>query len=241
MAATTNLGASRHSAIAPLRNAWPMLQLIVLAATFSCAQTEAAIPDPLTEAAITTCEESLESSKKSRADCEAEISKGQLEVTGRIEGMKRHFADVNNQMNDLTPGIADLKNTLSEKYAKEAAVYGDLRNAASLAGAMFLHRQQKHSDPAQDSLMDRWMKCDDDLTAAVMQLRSCNTRAKTVKMWDTQREKQYKDKADVYILRVSRQADPVKAQITESNRVSATIGRMEQQVKALNSALPIQP
>lgn len=88
-------------------------------------------------------------------------------------------------------------------------------------------------------LVDQWMQCDDNTKIAQQELDGCNVKAKTTAMWDTQREKQYKDKADVYIMRVARMAEPLKPQIEESARVDASISRMEQQVQDLKDNLPI--
>lgn len=92
----------------------------------------------------------------------------------------------------------------------------------------------------EDALLDQYMKCDDDRKIAQEQLDGCRVKAETVEMWNTQRVTQYKEKADVYIMRVSRQADPLMAKITESARVSETVARKEQELQDVKDNLPME-
>lgn len=208
--------------------------LICIVAAVHVALGDAVIPDPLTEEYCTACEQAVEELKAEERLCESTIHQGQVVVGGRIAGFKTYFTDVENQMKKLEPEKAKLANTLSNQYASEAMVYGDLRKEAAMTTAAFLHRRDSRADP-MDRLMDRWLKCDDDRRGAEVKLKGCRTKAKTVEMWDAQRERQYKDKADVYIMRVSRQTDPLQAQLKESARLNATINRITQQTRSLNT------
>lgn len=255
----------------------------------------AVLPDPVTEKDCQACEQAIIALKASRTLCEQQIKAAQGAASGKIAGFKKYFGDVESQMKELEPGIADLKSTLSVKYAKEAELYRDLHTASRVTS--FLHRRAKVTfscpsscsapqtqagneinggcplingkctcfgskwygmfrfcgkGPAYEAgqaircqgcleevLVDQYMACDDNRQIAQQELDGCNVKAKTVSMWTSQRERQYKDKADVYIMRVSRQADPLNAQIKESARVSDSIARMETQVQDLKDKLPI--
>jgi len=205
-----------------------------MAVAIHVAPGNAVIPDPLTEQTCTACEQALEKLKAEARLCESTIQQGQVVVGGRIAGFKTYFTDVENQMKKLEPEKAKLAKTLSNQYASEAMVYGDLHKEAAMTTAAFLHRRDSRVYPS-DQLIDRWLKCDGDHRGAEVKLNGCRTKAKTVQMWDAQRERQYKDKADVYIMRVSRQADPIRAQLKESARLNATINRITQQTRSLNT------
>lgn len=137
---------------------------------------------------------------------------------------------------DLSNGGASLINGKCMKYASRPyGMYRYCGDAANYEVGDFI----RCGGCLQEVLTDRWMMCDDNKKLAQLQLDSCNTKAVTVNMWDLTRQRQYKDKADVYIMRVSRQADPLNAKIRESARVDATISRINRQVQELRSNLPI--
>jgi len=216
-----------------------------------------AMPDPLTEKECKACEQALKSSKADRTECESNIQKGQREVGARIAKLKADLAGVESQMKKLQPGTEVLAKSLNKLYAKEADAYKQLhQETAVTTAAAFLQRRAHdlrdlsgpkrstgnrsgnnfsapHGNPDDELLVDRWLQCDDNRKAAQLHLDGCRVKAKSVRMWDTQREKMYKDKADVYIMRVSRQADPLSAQIGEASRLGATIARIRQQISAV--------
>jgi len=208
--------------------------LVILAVASHFTPIAAVIPDPITEQHCKDCEQALQKLKSDRSLCENDIQRGQVDVSGKIAGFHTYFKDVENQMKKLEPEKAKLESTLSEKYQNEAKLYGELHKEAAMTTAAFLHRRDSRGDPT-NQLIDRWLKCDDDRIAAEVGLNGCRTRGKTVQMWNEQRKRQYKDKADVYIMRVSRQADPLSAQLKESDRVSATINRITPQIQTLKT------
>jgi len=208
-----------------------LLWLFVLAAAINTVLIEAAMPDPVTEQACQTCELAVETLNRDRTTCENTILASQQSAGGTIAGFKTYFTDIEGQMKKLEPGMADLKKELDDKYKQEAKMYAELRKESRMTSAAFLNRHRSRT-PAE-LLVDRWLKCDDDRSSAQVYLNGCKTKMKTVEMWDSQRVRMYKDKADNYIMRSSRQADPVNAQFEEKGRLTATIRRMEQQLPAL--------
>lgn len=272
-------------------------QLIWLALTV-VTLAEAAMPYPVKEQDVEDCNAEIRRLNGEKTQCEDDIVKAQVATGGKVEGYKRYFTDVENQMKNLEPQIADLKTELNAKYAREAELHKELRTASRVtAFSNFLHRDDPkaegcpsvcmwpnvHSgDPGnggtllvndrclkyaskvygmgrfcgegasyefgqytrctgcyEEVLVDQYMKCDDDRKIAQQALNGCKTKAKTVEMWSSARERQYKNKADVYIMRASRLADPLSAQIKESSRASATITRMERQIEEVKQNLPI--
>lgn len=193
--------------------------------------TYAPMPDPVTEQACRDCDLALQTLKSDHSTCEKMVLASQVVVGGKVEGYKSYFADVENQQKKLEPGMAALKSELAAKYKQEAEMYAKLRKESRAYAAAFLNRRVSQT-PAE-VLTDRWLKCDDDRNAAAVYLNGCNTKLKTVIMWNSQRTRQYKNKADTYIMRTSRMADPINAQFKESARVSASISRMEPQVARL--------
>lgn len=254
------------------------------------------MPNPVTEKDCQDCEQGVQQQKLQTFFCEQAIQSARTNVSGKVEGMKRYFADVESQMKNLQPDIVDFKKTLSEKYGREAELYKELHTESRVTA--FLHRKDQEkrvqagcpsecvspncypglvggtaligdkcttsvskpygmfrlcgegafytgsgsvrcSGCLEEVHVDRYMKCEEDRKYAEQELSSCNTKAKTVAMWNTDRQRQYKNKADVYIMRVARQSDPLNAQFKESARVDASIARMEKQVQDLKSSLPI--
>lgn len=276
----------------------------------------AGVTSDVTEQDCLDCENVLYGIRNETAQCEVHILQAQTNVSGKVMGYKQYFADVENQMKNLEPQIAELKTNLTAKYAREAELYREMHTESRVTALLehrkegrvqgrrqgrrrgFLRHKDKHTEdgcPAmciapmaqpgdtsnggaalvdgrctkyvskfygmfrycgegslyevdysirctgclEEVLVDRKMKCEDDQKDATQTLNGCKTKNATVAMWNTQRERQYKDKADVYIMRVSRQSDPLVAQIKEAVRVDASIARMEKQVQELKDNLPI--
>jgi len=281
-----------------------LMRLLLAVAAMHIVPTTATMPDPVTEADCIGCEQALAGLLGQFYVCESDIKRAQETVSGNIAGFKTYFSDVENQMKQLEPEKANLENTLSQNYAEEAKLYGQLRTERlEAAGATnlecssrttcgtcinylapnsaathvcvwspkyssclpyktysneypasdvihtdagypggstcpvslsFLHRRHTRTSP-EDLLIDRWLRCDNDRQAAEVKLNGCTTKAKTVQMWDAQREQQYKEKSDVYIMRVSRMTDPLTAKLKESSRLSATIDRITPQIQTLKT------
>lgn len=212
-----------------------------LVAALSLIWMAASMPDPVTEQDCRDCEQALESLSVDKADCEKAILKATFKADQSIASMKEYFAKVETQMKELEPGVSDLKKSLAIKHAEEAVAYKELRDAQNLNVQSFLQIRKKSRLPSEELLVDRWMKCDDNRKSAQVGANACKTRTKTVEMWNTQRIKMYKDKADVYIMRVAKMSDPVTTQTNEVRRVGQTVTRIKAQVQALKDNLPLAP
>lgn len=208
-----------------------LLWLFAVAALVVSGSIDVAMPDPVTEQSIQDCELALQTLKSEHTTCENAVLESQRIVGGKVEGYKAYFTDVENQMKKLEPGIAKLKADVAAKYKEEAEMYAKLTKESKKYS--FLKRRVSQT-PAE-LLVDRWLKCDDDKDAAATYLNGCKTKLKTVTLWNDQRTRQYKNKADVYIMRTSRQDEPVRAHYQELARSEASIGRMETQVASLSN------
>lgn len=209
------------------------------------------MPDPVTEQSIQDCELALQTLKSDHTTCENAVLESHRIVDGKVEGYKAYLTDAESQMKKLEPGIASLKDNLAAKYKQEAEMYAKLTKESKKYSFLetdvtglsvsivetqkYSFLERRVSQTPAELLIDRWLKCDDDKKAAATYLNGCQTKLKTVTLWNSQRTRQYKNKADVYIMRNSRQDEPVRYHYQELARADASIGRMETQVASLNT------
>jgi len=209
------------------------VRLFMIIASWSASPFEA-MPDPVTDNDILVCQQAVKALKTQLTTCEDEIRASQQSVDAKIGGFKSYFADIESQQAKLDPQIADLNTKLTAKYKQEAELHADLRNEVGQNGIAFLQFRAHRQSPAE-LLVDRWFECDKDRLAAEVYLNGCNTKQKSVTMWNDQRVRTYKNKADVYVMRASRLSDPVMENFKEDARLDATISRMEKQVPMLHA------
>merc|ERR1719329_206450 len=115
-------------------------QMIWLALT-TVMLAEAAMPYPVKEQDVEACNADIKKLNGEKTQCEDDIVKAQVATGGKVEGYKRYFSDVENQMKNLEPQVADLKTELNAKYARETELHKELRAASRVTA--FLHREDR--------------------------------------------------------------------------------------------------
>jgi len=110
-------------------------------------------------------------------------------------------------------------------YAKQQEHLNDLHNSLKPINPSFLQIKRR-DEPVDLALVDKWLECDNKRKGLQTQKEGCEVKTQTAAAWNEQRLRQYKDKADVYINRASRQLQPLKAQRAEMSRLADSNDRL---------------